>query len=135
MTLYADSSSLLKVYLEEAHSDEVARLIASATTVVTSAIALVEIRAAVARAVRDRRLTKTEHEQARERLSQDWTTVVTVRVDERILRLAADLAERHGLRALDGIHLASFQQVLERTDDLEFSSFDERLVKAARKLR
>ena len=135
MTLYCDSSSLLKIYINEAHTDDVKRLVGSADTLVTSAITLVEIRAALGRAVRERRLDRRSYEAARNRFDEDWTTVVTVRPDSALLRLAADLSERLSLRALDGIHLASFQQLLERTDDeIEFSSFDERLVKAARKL-
>lgn len=136
MTLYGDSSALLKIYINETHSDDVERLFRAADTVVTSAIALVELRAAMARAHRERRLDKTSYKTARDRLNEDWAAVVTVRPDAAILRLAADLAERFSLRALDGIHLASFQQLLERTDDdVEFSSFDDRLAKAAKKLR
>lgn len=136
MTLYCDSSSLLKIYIDEAHSDDVRRLVAAADTVVTSAIAFVEIRAAIGRAVRERRLSRKSCETERKHLEEDWAAVVALWPDPSLLRLAADLAERFSLRALDGLHLASFQQLLERThDDIEFSSFDERLVKAARRLR
>lgn len=136
MTLYCDSSSLLKLYIDEENSADVERLVAAADPIVTSAIAFVEIRSALARAVRERRLEKRSYESNRGRLSDDWATVVTIRPDAALLRLAADLADRFSLRALDSIHLASFQQILERTDDeIEFSSFDERLVKAARRLR
>jgi hypothetical protein len=40
------------------------------------------------------------------------------------------------LRALDSIHLAAFQQLLACIDDdLELSTFDDRLAQAARQLR
>ena len=136
MTLYCDSSALLKIYIAEAHSDDVRRLVAAADAVVTSAVAFVEIRAAMARAVRERRLDRKSYESERKHFTEDWAGVVTVWPDASLLRLASDLAERFSLRALDGLHLASFQQLIERTDDdLEFSSFDERLVKAARRLK
>jgi predicted nucleic acid-binding protein len=136
VTLYADSSALFKLYVVEPGSEEVERLVSSASTVMTSAVAFVEIRAALARLRRERRLTPPSARQAKQRFEEDWPSFVTLDLDARLLATAADLAEAHGLRALDSIHLASFQQVLERTDDeIEFSSFDDRLNLAAKRLR
>ena len=136
MTLYADSSALVKLYVIEPASEDVQRLVSDASTVVTSAVAFVEIRAALARLRRERRLTSSSARQAKQRFEEDWPSFVAVAPDARLLSLAAELAEAHGLRALDGIHLASFHQVLERTDDeLAFSSFDDRLSRAAKRLR
>ena len=112
------------------------RLVSGASTVMTSAVAFVEIRAALARLRRERRLTPSGARQAKGRFEEDWASFVTVAPDAQLLTAAADLAEAHGLRALDSIHLASFQQVLERADDeVAFSSFDERLSRAAKRLR
>ena len=136
MTLYADSSALFKLYVVEPGSEEVRRLVSGASTVLTSAVAFVEIRAALARLRRERRLTPSSARQAKQRFEEDWHSFVTLDPDARLLAIAAELAEVHGLRALDSIHLASFQQVLERTDDdIEFSSFDDRLSRAAKRLR
>lgn len=136
MTLYADSSALFKLYVVEPGSDEVRRLVSGASTVLTSAVAFVEIRAALARLRRERRLTPSSARQAKQRFEEDWHSFVTLDLDARLLATAAELAEAHDLRALDSIHLASFQQVLERTDDdIEFSSFDDRLSRAAKRLR
>jgi hypothetical protein len=136
VTLYADSSALFKLYVVEPGSEEVQRLVSSASTVMTSAVAFVEIRAALARLRRERRLTPADARQAKRRFAEDWPSFVIVAPDTHLLATAADFAEAHGLRALDSIHLASFQQVLERTDDeIEFSSFDDRLSLAARRLR
>ena len=136
MTLYVDSSALVKIYVMEPGSEQVEGLVTGASTVVTSVVAFVEIRAALARLRRERRLTPSSARQAKRRFEEDWHSLMTVAVDARLLSVAADLAEAHGLRALDGIHLASFQQVLRRTDDeIEFSSFDDRLSLAAKRLR
>jgi predicted nucleic acid-binding protein len=136
VTLYADSSALVKLYVVEPETERVQRLVSRASTVVTSAVAFVEIRAALAGSRRSRRLAPSDLRQAKRRLEDDWPSVVTVPLDPHLLMTAADLAETHGLRALDGIHLASFQQILERTDDeIEFSSFDDRLSRAAKRLR
>ena len=136
MTLYADSSALFKLYAVEPESEEVQRLVSGASTILTSAVTFVEFRAALARLRRERRLTPSSARRAKQRFEEDWHSFMTVTVDARLLSVAADLAEAHGLRALDSIHLASFQQVLERTDDeIEFSSFDDRLTLAAKRLR
>lgn len=136
MTLYADSSALFKLYVVEPGSEEVQHLVSRASTVLTSVVAFVEVRAALARLRRERRLTPSGARRAKQRFEEDWASFVTVALDAQLLTAAGDLAEAHGLRALDGIHLASFQQVLERTDDgIEFSSFDDRLSQAAKRLR
>ena len=136
MTVYCDSSSLMKLYLEEPGTETMKRVMQTSAAVVTSTIAFVELRSALARCVREHRLTRPAFEDACRKLSEDWVGVITISPDPELLHRAASLSERHALRALDSIHLASFQQVLERTDDdVEFSTFDERLAKAAKKLR
>ena len=103
---------------------------------VSATIAYVEIRASLTKAHRAGRLTRAGFNEARGQFMNDWNDMTLVSLQPDVLGLAADLADRHALRALDAIHLASFQQVLERTDDdVEFSTFDERLAKAAKKLR
>src|SRR5438876_917157 len=49
---------------------------------------------------------------------------------------AGELADKYSLRGFDSIHLASFAEVARRagTDETRFSSFDEQLNRAARKL-
>jgi predicted nucleic acid-binding protein len=136
VTVYGDSSALFKLYVVEPRTDDVQRLVQAASTVITSAITRVEIRAALARLRREKRLTPSAFRQAKARFEDDWLSFVTVAPDPELLKMAADLADAHRLRALDSIHLASFQQVLERTDDeIEFSSFDDRLNRAAKRLR
>jgi predicted nucleic acid-binding protein len=136
VTLYGDSSALFKLYVTEAGTERVQRLVSDASTIVTSEVAFVEICAAFARLRRERRLTPSSARQAKLQLEEDWPSFVTVPLEPRLLTIAAALAETHGLRALDSIHLASFQQILERTDDeIEFSSFDDRLNRAAKRLR
>ena len=51
-------------------------------------------------------------------------------------RAAGDLAEQYRLRGFDSVHLASFAEVVRRAGlhDTTFSSFDDRLNRAARSL-
>jgi len=134
--LYLDTSSLVKLYVHEAGSDDVRRLFAAATTVVTSAVAYTETRAAFAHQRRLRALTAPAFAEAKRLFEQDWATVVSIDPSDAVVRTAGGLAERHRLRALDAIHLASFVQVLERSgdEDVHFSTFDDRLAKAARRV-
>ena len=50
MFLYLDSSALVKCYIDEPHSEEVAHLMDTTLAVGTSAISRVEVGAALARA-------------------------------------------------------------------------------------
>jgi len=53
-----------------------------------------------------------------------------------LCRTAGELAERYRLRGFDSVHLATFAEVARRADPREtrFSSFDDRLNQAARRL-
>ena len=57
-----------------------------------------------------------------------------VEVSAAICREAGELAERHRLRGYDSVHLASYLEVarLAGVGDTRFSSFDDRLNRAAR---
>lgn len=136
MIAYVDTSSLIKLYVEEAGTEAVRALVQEASVVATSAAASVEMRATLAALRRDRRLTPSAYSATCESFASDWAGLVTVEMDADVIRAAGNLAERHHLRALDAIHLASFVQVLERAgdEDVRFSSFDERLNRAARGL-
>lgn len=137
MILYLDTSSLVKLYVEEAGSDEVQRFAEEASTVTTSQVAYTEGRAAFARRRREHALTPRGFATAKRAFEADWEHYVAVTVTRDLCRGAGDLAERYRLRGFDAIHLASFAEVLRslrgRTD-VRFSSFDDRLNRAARRL-
>ena len=136
MIAYLDTSSLIKLYIEEAGTDAVRVLVHEASVVATSVATNVEMRASLAALRRDRRLTPSAYSAARKEFASDWDGLVAIAVSGEVIRAAGDLAERHQLRTLDAIQLASFVQILERagTEDVRFSSFDDRLNKAARSL-
>jgi uncharacterized protein len=137
MTLYLDTSSLVKLYVDEDGSGAVRELLDAAAVVATSAVAYAETRATLARLRREKRLTAAAHTSAKRDLDADWPSYLSIDATDALARAAGDLAERHRLRGFDGLHLASFQQVLERAPegDVQFSSFDDRLNRAALSLR
>ena len=134
MTLYLDTSSLVKLYVAESGSAAVRAHVDRATIVATSMIAYPEARAALARRRRERALRPSTFAAAKRKFEEDWPKYVALQVTEAVCRDAADLAERFALRGYDSVHLASFLEVAREAGpaETEFSSFDERLNRAAR---
>jgi len=78
-------------------------------------------------------LTQDLFSTVRRELDHDWPYYFAIEPAPALLREAGELAERHHLRGLDAMHLASFLELFRRTDrDAKFMSFDERLNRAAR---
>ncbi|HWP99488.1 MAG TPA: type II toxin-antitoxin system VapC family toxin [Vicinamibacterales bacterium] len=137
MTLYLDTSSLVKLYVEEPGSEAVRRLVAAATIVATSLVAYPEARAAFARRRREGVLRPSAFAAARRSLDADWPHYLAIGVSARLCREAGELAERYRLRGYDAVHLASFAELARSAGarDTRFSSFDDRLNRAAGALR
>ena len=134
MILYLDTSSLVKLYVEEPGSAEVRAVVEEAELVTTSVVAYAEARAALARRQRERSLTRSEHGRAKAALAEDWPRILSLEVTEGLSRTAGDLAERHRLRGFDAVHLCSYLQVADEfpTESVSFSSADATLNRAAR---
>ena len=137
MILYLDTSSLVKLYVEESGSDAVRRLVRGANRVAVSVVAYPEARAAFARRRREGGLTPAGQRRAAIALERDWNRLVRLALTEEVYRAAAALAERHALKALDSLHLASFLSLRRRLPrrGAAFSSFDRRLNRAALRAR
>jgi predicted nucleic acid-binding protein len=130
--LYADSSSLMKLYLDEAGSAAFRRSAQEAGGVASSIVAYAELRAGLARALRSARITERDYRRQVTALDHDWTLASKIDVDEPLVREAGGLAELHGLRGYDAIHLASalgLQRLLG--EPVRFSAADGSLLKAA----
>jgi predicted nucleic acid-binding protein len=134
VTLYLDTSSLIKLYVAEPGSDAVRGLVAEAAVVATSAIAYPEARAALARRRRERAVSVAAFARAKRALEDDWPKYLALDVTKPLCTRAGDLAERYRLRGYDSVHLASFIEIARRAGphDVRFSSFDDRLTQAAR---
>jgi uncharacterized protein len=137
VTLYLDTSSLVKLYVDEVDSDDVRQLVEQAAVIATSVVAYAEARAALARLRRSGELTTAKAATAKRQFESDWPSYVALDVSAALAREAGEFAEQYALRGFDAIHLASFAHVarLASARDTHFSSFDERLNKAAQTLR
>ena len=129
MTLYLDTSSLVKLYVAEEGSGAVRRLVDNADIVATATIAYPEARAALARRRREGDLPPRAVAAAKRALDDDWAKYLTVDVTPGLCREAGALAERHALRGYDSVHLAAFLAVARAAgkNAMEFSCFDDRL--------
>lgn len=135
MILYLDTSSLIKLYVEEEGSEEVRALVREAALVATCVVAYAEARATLARLRRQGRLPPSAYDRAKAQLDRDWPKFLTVGALEGVCREAGDLAERHRLRGFDSLHLAASLWLARQggVTSVRFSSFDDALNRAARK--
>lgn len=132
MILYLDTSSLVKLYVEEEGSQTVRIQVSKAKAVATSTIAYVEARAAFARKHREGGLGKEDYDLISDIFRHEWVTYLAIDVSEAVITLAGDLTDRHDLRGFDAIHLASALALRDRVQSpVGFSCADERLKAAA----
>jgi predicted nucleic acid-binding protein len=134
MILYLDTSCFVKLYLLEAGSEEVKRAVESADEVATSQVAEAEVRSAIARRKREGSLTAAEFAKIKRAFRSDWAAFLHVQLTDGLSASAGNLAESHGLRGFDAIHLASALSVVDGGDgETWFFSADTRLNAAARR--
>ena len=125
MSLYVDSSALLKRYVDEPDSDVANALLASDPSLLTARHTLVEIRRNLARLLDERDATA-----AKATFMDDLATFGIVELDEVTCAAAADIAELTGARTLDALHLAAAQRLGGAA--VPFVTFDVRQARAAR---
>ncbi len=134
MIVYLDTSSLVKLYVEEDKSSKVEALVRSSEVTATSLVAYAEARAAFARRFREKAFTPDEHDRIKEFFDKDWSSYLILSVTADMIRLAGDLAEKHALRGFDSIHLASALTLhRELSSPIFFSCFDDKLQKASKR--
>lgn len=127
MTLYVDTSALLKRYVTEADSEVADRLLGSDPVLVTSWITMVELRRNLARLVGPADLPDV-----RRQCTRDLDEFALVSVDQVVCEAAAEIAEQLQVRSLDAVHLACARRL--QVPGLTFLTFDLRQAQAARSL-
>lgn len=126
MTLYADTSALLKRYVDEVDSDLAVELLTSDRQLITGRHTVVEVRRNLARLLEPTAVTD-----ARAAFAADLTAVSIVELDAATCELAATIAEQTGVRTLDALHLGAASRV---GTAISFLTFDVRQAQAARAL-
>lgn len=131
MTLYLDTSALVKLYVAEAGSPTVRAWVQGAGLMVTVVASYAEARATFARLRRAGELSLADLRRITGELDSAWRGFALVDLDEPLAFRAGRLAEEHALRGYDAVQLAA--AVAARPDGGEylFASFDARLNAAA----
>lgn len=107
MITYVDTSTLIKLIVEEEGSDRAALIWESAEVLASVRLVVVEARAALAAATRDNRLSTDQLHSARTQLSGFLEDLHLVEVTEELIEDAARFAETEALRVYDAVHLAA----------------------------
>jgi uncharacterized protein len=129
LIIYLDTSSLVKLYVEEAHTTAVREWVEEAELVLTCRIAYPETISALTRRFRSGDFSKQNYELLIKEFSEDWQNFVVLDFNE---IEAGRLVKKYGLKGFDAVHLSS-AKTLSRDKEilLYFSCFDEKLNKAA----
>jgi uncharacterized protein with PIN domain len=129
MTIYVETSAVLRWLFGEPDADAIASAIDGAERVVSSALTVVETNRALIRAGNQGLITPGDGE----RLTGDFAAAS---VQWSILSISESIAARAGrpfprepVRSLDAIHLASALEFLRLYPDLRVLYFDERILK------
>jgi predicted nucleic acid-binding protein len=107
MITYVDTSTLLKLIIDEDGSDRAAAIWTAADAVASVNLIVVEARAAIAAATRAWRLSKSQHRTVVAELDVLLGDLHLIPVSDELVTAAADLAEEEGLRGYDAVHLAA----------------------------
>jgi len=135
MILYCDTSALVKLYISEAHSEQLAGQLEQAESVAVCRIAWAEAHSAFARRAREVPVDSETIEHAKAALAADWPDFVIMEVNQNLVELAGEYADTFALRGYDSVQLAAAHALLKITGStVMFASFDLRLNKAAKAL-
>ena len=107
MIVYFDTSSLVKLYVEEDESDSVKVLLDSASHAAISIVGYAEARAAFARRYREKSILEKDYHSLIGSFDNDWGNYLIIQVSHELVKLAGELIEKHELRGFDALHLAS----------------------------
>jgi predicted nucleic acid-binding protein len=107
MNLYADTSALVKKYIQEAGSEQVIAFFDQHPLIGTAVLTQAEVASAMAKALRSGWVDESSVLTAWHDFLSHWPAYVRLPVSAGIVEHAAAIAQQHGLRAYDAIHLAS----------------------------
>jgi len=104
---YLDSSALVKRYIAELGSVEIARFFAGGEHLAVSWLALPETLAAMTRRAKGGGIGAEELQRIKTQLAEDWRSLLVLAVSGEPVAGVEALIARHALRGADSIHLAS----------------------------
>lgn len=135
MVLFADTSALVKLFLDEPHTAEMRQLATSSEVFCVCRIAWAETCAGLAQRVRLHSVDSAAAELAKKELARHWPTFSIVDITQPLVERAGQYADALSLRGYDAVQLAAAQELAAHLDaPLSFACFDRRLSRAAQLL-
>ena len=132
MTIYYDSSALLKIYIEEEYSDSIRHFISKHQFNSISTLSFVEIHSVFSRLFNNSQISQDELSFLKASFNNDFKIFQQIPIDNRILKRAAELTYLTNLRTLDSIHLATIVYLKSSSnEELLFACFDKQLIESA----
>ena len=131
MIVFFDTSGLLKLFVDETHTEETRNWARAADAIALSRVTLTEASAAIGQRHRTGGLSLPSARRLVREMAAFWRAATVVELDE--VR-AADLAFGHGLTGFDAIQLAAALSAREHAgaETFAFAGFDLALNRAAR---
>jgi uncharacterized protein len=126
---YFDTSAIIPLIINEPSSDRCNRVWDESSRVVSVRLLYPEARAALAKAERMGRLSAAQRVAAIVELETIITQVDHIEVTEALAHRGGELAQAHGLRGYDAVHLAAASAVAD--SDVVLVTGDSDLAKAA----
>lgn len=135
MILYLDTSALVKLFLDEQHSDLVRHWAEESARVMVSDVTWTEMCAALALMRRTGQISVAQVGATQAELTKSWPRYQRLGTDAALFTEAGKLALRLDLRAYDSVQLASAWRAFGVIGSaLKFCSFDRKLNTAAQGL-
>jgi predicted nucleic acid-binding protein len=128
VTVYADASAVLNLYLDEPDSEVARGILSDDPTWISSCVTTIEVRRNLRRLLDDELF-----EEARAVFELDWSETLSLELDDAAAARAAALAERTGAKSLDAIHLEGALRA-GAAEGVPIITFDRGLAAAVRSL-
>ena len=125
MTVYAETSAVLRWLFAEEQAEALRAALATADKVTSSRLTLIETRRVVRRAERDGRITAAQSADVLAVFAQAVSTWAVLEISQEVARRAEDGFPNEPVRTPDAIHLASALFLRQSFPDLVVVSVDQ----------
>jgi uncharacterized protein len=134
LTLFLDTSALVKLYIEETDTPIVQEAVSKAKKLVVASLTLPESASVFGRAALRGLITLQESHDIWAALLSNWKSFGKIALEESLAKEAALLAKSKNLRGADAVQLASAAWISRQQKGVKFLAFDKQLNQAAQTL-
>lgn len=132
MSIYCDTSSLIKIYIEEIGSKETVKIINSVDEIYVSQITIFECISVIRRLLLEKALDIKDYDYLKKQIQSDFRSFHIVDLSKDIEKKIIEVIDLYQLKTLDAIQLATFL-LLPKHMDTSFVVCDKKLADCVRK--